>query len=457
MIKAPQTTDWHPPVTLSKSLFLRCYDHLFESKSDIDLLYGGRDSGKSRWVAMWLVYLCLKMPYFRCVLVRKVFNTIRESQYQMIKDVVEEWGLSHLFVFNVAPLEIKCQTGGRFICRGMDEPGNLKSITNPNYAWVEEGNQIDIEDFILLMTSLRYNKARVKTWYTFNPETYGEYTDFWIYKTFYRDREINKQNIYQNFCATWSIPVGEEFIEFTYSSTHTTYKDNRYVRAERKALLENMINIDPYYYKVYTLGHWGNRLITDPYCYAYSDEKHVAETKLLRQYETILSFDFNVNPITCGVYQEQGPGRIRAIEAINLGNSDIYKLCDYINIHYRGCLFRVTGDATGRNTSALVQDGINYYTVIKHNLFLSSGQLVVPTVNPAIEENRVLVNTILHSADIKFDPINCKHLIFDCKNVSVNDIGKIDKGTRTDPKKRADHLDHFRYYLNTFHKKYLKQ
>ena len=447
-------TEWHPPITLSKKLFLRAYDHLFDSQADIDLLYGGRDSGKSKWIAMFLVYLALKMPYFRCVLVRKVFNTIKESQWQTIKDVVEEWNLSHLFQFNVSPLEIKCATGARFICRGMDEPGNLKSITNPNYAWVEEGNQLDLTDFILLMTSLRYNKARVKTFFSYNPEaSEADYKENWLYKTFYLNHE---GSMYSNFTATWSIPVGELNIDFTYTSTHTTYKDNRYVRPERMAMMENMINIDPYYYKVFTLGHWGNRLVSDPYCYAFNETKHVGATLLSRRTEVVLSFDFNVNPITCGVYQEQGIGKIRCIEAINLGNSDIHKMCDYILLHYRGCMFLVTGDATGRNTSALVQDGINYYTIIKAKLNLNSLQLKVPSVNPLVEENRVLVNTIFTLADIQFDPIKAKHLIFDCKNVAVTDMGKIDKGTRSDPKKRADHLDHWRYYLNTFHKKYLK-
>lgn len=452
MIKAPQA-EWHPPITLSRKLFLDAYLHLIESPDDIDLLYGGRDSGKSRFIAMLLVYLCIKEPYFRCVLIRKVFNTIRESQWQTIKDVVDEWNLSHLFTFNVSPLEIKCVNGNKFICRGMDEPGNLKSISNPNAAWVEEGNQLELQDFILLMTSLRYNKARVKTWFSYNPETPGEYTDFWIYKIFYADHEYK---MYSNFRAIWSIPVGTEFVEFTYSSTHTTYNDNRYVRSERKAILENMINIDPYYYKVYTLGQWGNRLITDPYCYAYSDRKHVEKTELIRRYEVVLSFDFNVNPITCGVYQEQGMGHIRVIEAINLGHSNIYELCKYVQTHYKNCMFLVTGDATGRNTSALVKDGKNYYTVIKAQLGLADAQIKVPTINPPVEENRVLVNTVFHSVDIKIDPIMGKHLIFDCKNVAVNDVGKIDKGSRADPKKRADHLDHFRYYLNTFHKKYLK-
>jgi hypothetical protein len=168
-----------------------------------------------------------------------------------------------------------------------------------------------------------------------------------------------------------------------------------------------------------------------------------------------LSFDFNVNPITCGVYQHLG-NKIWCVESIKLVKSDIYRLCDHVITKYPQALFVVTGDATGRNTSALVQDGINYYTIIKSKLNLGDSQIRVHTVNPKIEENRVLVNSAFKMMDILIDKDNCKDLIFDLTYVAVDDVGKIDKGSRTNPKKRADHLDHFRYYLNTFHKQILK-
>jgi len=130
-------------------------------------------------------------------------------------------------------------------------------------------------------------------------------------------------------------------------------------------------------------------------------------------------------------------------------------MLDYIRIKYAGYLLQVTGDATGRNSTALVQDDMNYYTVIMEKLNLSPNQLLVPSINPRVDENRVLVNAAFALADVKMDPVNCQGLIFDCQFVSVNDAGKIEKGDRSNPRKRADHLDNFRYYLNTFHKNLL--
>jgi len=442
-------------IDIPRKAFLPVYHYLLDSDADIDFLWGGRDSGKSAHIARQLIVDCLRLPYFRCVLVRKVFNTIKDSQWQLIKDIVTDWGLQDLFIFNSSPLEIKCVNGNKFLCRGMDDPGRLKSISNPSHAWGEEMNQFDQEDFVVLMTSLRYNRGKVKVWGSFNPECDGDYEEFWLYKLFFKSNQLN-------FTSTWTLdlPASPRFpqgkrIEYKYQSTHTTYQDNKFCRSERIIFLEQLEHIDPYYYAVFTKGFWGNRKVTDPFCYSFSKEKHQKPTALRRNLELCLSFDFNVNPITCGAYQHEG-NDIWSVEAIKLDNSDIYKLCDYIVSKYTGCLILVTGDATGRNTSAMVEDGINYYTIIKSKLNLGQGQLKVPTVNPKVKENRVLVNAVLHNCNVSMDPVNSKGLIFDCVNVSVNDVGEIEKGDRKNPKKRADHLDNFRYYLNTFHKHVLK-
>lgn len=189
------------------------------------------------------------------------------------------------------------------------------------------------------------------------------------------------------------------------------------------------------------------------YCFDYS--KHVGTTNLNRAYEVKLSFDFNRNPITCGVFQDYH-NWIYGIEQIKLDNSNIYALCDYINRFYSGCLFVVTGDATGKASSALVQDNLNYYTVIKNKLRLSNSQIKVHTINPKLEENRVLVNSILHHNNVLLDKHRCKGLIFDLENAKVLPDGSLDKRDREDPTKQLDALDCFRYYLNTFFKHVLK-
>jgi hypothetical protein len=192
----------------------------------------------------------------------------------------------------------------------------------------------------------------------------------------------------------------------------------------------------------------------DAWAYCFNPDRHIGKVTLSKGHEVYLSFDFNRNPITCGVFQHHAG--IRGVQQIKLPNSDIYALCDYIKAWYNGCMFMVTGDATGRASSALVQDAINYYTVIKQKLNLSSGQLKVHTVNPTVKENRVLVNSILHNHNVVLDKENCKGLIFDLEHARVLPTGELEKMDRKDPAQQLDALDCFRYYLNTFHKHLLK-
>lgn len=438
-------------VEIPRRAFLPCYQHLNDSEADINFLWGGRDSGKSHYVAQRLIKKCLEAPYFRCILVKQTYESIKDAQWQTLKDVVEAWGLEELFTFKVSPLEIDCVNGNKFIARGCDKPGKLKSIKDPSDAWYEEGNQISFEDFTVISTTLRTNEVKTQQWFSFNPECEGNYEDFWLYKNYFGGHVEN------TFTDTtyWKNPVTGQDIPITYTSTHTTYKDNKYCTPQRIALLEQLQVTSPYYYQVFTLGKWGNKQNDAPFAYAFSREKHTGLTALQGK-QGYLSFDFNRNPITCGVYQIIGRDKLICLEAVKLDNSDIYKLCDYINLHYPRMVWLITGDATGKNSSALVQDNINYYTVIKKKFNLSFGQIKVPTVNPLIEENQVLVNSVLTLCHVTFDKDKAKSLIFDCENVRMLPTGKIDKSNRENVTQQADSLDHFRYLCNAFFRWVLK-
>ena len=127
------------------TVFLPCYHHLlndgekFKSKFyDIEFLYGGRDSGKSRCVAMILVILCMMLPYFKCLLIRKVLNTVRGSQFSLIKSIINSWGIASLFSINESRMEIIFKPNGNgFYSRGLDKVDNIKSFDNPSHCWIE--------------------------------------------------------------------------------------------------------------------------------------------------------------------------------------------------------------------------------------------------------------------------------------------------------------------------------
>lgn len=192
------------------------------------------------------------------------------------------------------------------------------------------------------------------------------------------------------------------------------------------------------------------------WAFAFDPVKHVGKAEVNKNQSLYLSFDFNRNPICCSVIQWYG-GKIYFVESIKLPDSDIYKLCDHILVYYPGCFYMVTGDATGRASSALVQDNLNYYTVIKMKLGLASSQMKVPKVNPTMEDNQVLFNSVMAHYPLVIDRDKCKALIFDLNNVKMLPKGIIDKSNREDETKQADALDTARYWVNVFLWNFLKQ
>lgn len=202
---------------------------------------------------------------------------------------------------------------------------------------------------------------------------------------------------------------------------------------------------------------------SNKFCFAFSESKHVGHCEYDPEYPLYLSFDFNRNPICCAVIQCYDD-KIFVLRLIKLPNSNIYNLCREIKNIYGPSelidhtpLYIVCGDATGRNRSALVPDDSNYFTIIKQHLDLADGQMKQLTSNPKIEENQVLVNTVLEHMHIQMHPTLSEALISDCKFVEMLPDGKIKKADREDPDQQADALDCFRYYLNRFHKSFIRQ
>ncbi len=198
-----------------------------------------------------------------------------------------------------------------------------------------------------------------------------------------------------------------------------------------------------------------------PFAYCFSEQKHVGKCEFDPAYELMLSFDFNIDPITCVVSQHvqlpDGNMQLNFIKSFKLANSNIYELCDAIITEYgvHNPIYMITGDATGRARSAITIGNLNYYRVIKQRLNVSEGQIKVPLINPAISDSRVLLNSMLQNYNIVIDKDNCQPLIYDLKYVEVDEEGAIKKD-RSSEAKKADCLDGCRYTLSTFFKWFLK-
>jgi len=171
-----------------------------------------------------------------------------------------------------------------------------------------------------------------------------------------------------------------------------------------------------------------------------------------------LSFDFNVDPATCLVWQEasiDGKPFIHYINEVFLENSNLYEVCERIDSLYPHSHFIVTGDATGRSRHHTQRGNFNSYTIIKQTLKLKDAQIQVGTSNPAQAEVRTLANAILCKyPEVLIHPQHCKHLIQDLLFTTAGDDGKKETGK---DKHRGHLLDCFLYSLWTFHRSFIKK
>lgn len=201
---------------------------------------------------------------------------------------------------------------------------------------------------------------------------------------------------------------------------------------------------------------------SNKFAYAFDKSKHVRACVVNYNYPIYLSFDFNKNPICCGVYQYYNEEVFNPF-IFKLDNSDIYKLCQHIKNKftipgkaYNPDYFIINGDASGKNQSAMVKDNLNYFRIIKSELELTTGQMQQLAVNPKIEENQVLVNAVLEHVKHSIDPDGAQPLIFDLEFAEMLPDGTLKKADRNDPAQQLDPLDTYRYFINRNMRHFIK-
>lgn len=238
-------------------------------------------------------------------------------------------------------------------------------------------------------------------------------------------------------------------------------EDNPHLPEEYKKNLESLDDIT---YQRFVKGDWDVLDIEKPFAYSFRFKDTLGpDEKILKSHmgnagnpiytqPLRLSFDFNIDPMTCLVGQSTGKF-LRIFKEYRLGNSDTHELCERIKADYPNAYFIVTGDASGYNRSPLTKGDVTHYKIIQKILGLGNDQLRVPSVNPSVSNNRILVNSILrHHPNLIID-YSCKFLEEDLKYCEVNREGDIDK---TKNKHRTHLLDCWRYYCNTYHGDFVK-
>lgn len=361
------------------------------------ILYGGRGSSKSDFITKYLIYRCLTDTYFRFILIRNTYNTIKDSQYQSLKDIIVDLGLSELFEFKLNPLEIHCINGNRFLARGCDDTTRLKSVKDPTGAWYEEDIPSE-SDFITITTSIRTGKAdQLMEIFTINPEVEGDYQDHWFWKKFFKGQSK------KTFESSIKQELDGETVELKYMAHWSDYTFNRWLPPEFKAFLEALKKQDPYYWTIYCLGEWGNRITGGAFYKAFNRGLTVTKTEYNPSMPLHISFDFNVNPyMTATIWQISNNmvyniGEIAAVSPKNTTQGVCTEIKNRYPQHQSGMF--IYGDPAGKAQDTRMEKGHNDFTIIEHELKDFKPSVRVATSAPSVVMRGKWINALL--ADLR--------------------------------------------------------
>ena len=206
--------------------YLYDYDHRFE------VYYGGAGSGKSVFIAQKLIIKAIKSKR-KILVMRKVGSTIKDSVWQLVLGMMNEWGLSGGFNVNKTTFSVEIFNGSMFLFKGMDDSEKIKSITDITDIWLEESTEFTEEDVDQLNLRLRADVSGLQMFFSFNPVSKAN----WVYRRWFKDGAIITDDtvIHQS-----------------------TYKDNRFLPGDYIETIEKMARTNPTYYRIYALGEFAS-------------------------------------------------------------------------------------------------------------------------------------------------------------------------------------------------------
>lgn len=214
---------------ISKKCFNKVYLKELENYSKrYNVFYGGAGSGKSHFVVQKLIFKYLKYSNRKCLVTRKVGNTLKDSIYALFKSVLADWKIYDQCKINKTDMSIELPNGSSFIFKGLDDRERIKSIANIDDIIVEECTEIDADTFDQLDLRLRTRNPYLQIHVMFNPVSKAN----WVYKRWFENGYNKKDTVV----------------------LHTTYKDNKFLpKSYIDALLKKKEN-NPVYFKIYALG-----------------------------------------------------------------------------------------------------------------------------------------------------------------------------------------------------------
>ncbi len=181
----------------------------------------GARSGKTFAIIQLLIYICFTEPGRKCTIVRKTLPDMRTSALADFVEIMTDMGLYNIKQHNKTEQKYTFKNGSIIEFKGIQKGQKMKGAKR-DICYLNEADELTFDDFQQL--SMRTQKT---LFVDFNPSE----GDHWLYDLIERETASSRAVVVKS-----------------------TYKDNRFLTDENRAELDNLVNVDINYYKMYCLG-----------------------------------------------------------------------------------------------------------------------------------------------------------------------------------------------------------
>lgn len=236
---------------MDKTVEFQLNDHFYDFVNNwgykFFFLVGGYGSSKSYHVAVKLITKLLKEKR-KAMIVREIYETIRDSCFDLLQEVAESMGVDGKITFTTSPMQVRFKNGSKIIFKGMDKPAKLKSLNGVSIVWIEECSEVKYAGFKEITGRLRHPAMSNHIILSTNPVSKSN----WCYKYFFQEKKekvliLDDEELYKN-----RIVVKEK----TYYH-HSTVDDNFFVPKEYIEQLDDLKIHDTDLYRIARQGRFG--------------------------------------------------------------------------------------------------------------------------------------------------------------------------------------------------------
>jgi phage terminase large subunit len=428
------------PIKLSEKQSI-AWQHLTDQTTNEIFFGGSAGPGKSFLGCVWHINNRIAYQGSRGLIGRSQLQNLKKSTLVTLFDVAELMGYKQgeHFKFNAQENVINWKNGSVSVLKDLyqyPKDPNFQSLGSSEFTdvFVDECTEIAFKAFDILKTRIRY---RLKEYGITNKILLvGNPNPGWV-----KERYVIKDG------EPVTLKPNQAFV----SANINDNINKEFASSYRKQLEEIG---DDYDRARLLFGDWeAEQKVERPFAIAYNEKKHVAPCEYKPGRQTIISIDFNIDPFSAIVIQQwyDGSPKVRVIDEIEIHGGTINAMAAEIKQRYSDELptLWLTGDAMGNNRRLGNSDNTSLFKQLQTELRLHQRQMKI-VANPMHKNSRTQVNYFLtHFTDFKISD-QCTGLRSDMRSVQVDLYGEILKKNRKDITQRADYLDCFRYYINTF-------